>query len=48
MYIVLGATHPNLIREQGERYRIGLERLAKDLGIKKTSASTIVSSRSTN
>jgi glycosyltransferase involved in cell wall biosynthesis len=33
-YIVLGATHPNLIREQGERYRISLERLAKDLGIK--------------
>jgi glycosyltransferase involved in cell wall biosynthesis len=34
VYIVLGATHPNLIREQGERYRIGLDRLAKDLGIK--------------
>jgi glycosyltransferase involved in cell wall biosynthesis len=33
-YIVLGATHPNLLREQGERYRISLERLAKDLGIK--------------
>jgi glycosyltransferase involved in cell wall biosynthesis len=34
VYIVLGATHPSLIREQGERYRINLERLAKDLGIK--------------
>ena len=34
VYIVLGATHPNLLREQGERYRISLERLAKDLGIK--------------
>jgi len=34
VYIVLGATHPNLIREQGERYRISLERLAKTLGIK--------------
>ncbi len=34
VYIVVGATHPNLIREQGERYRISLERLAKDLGIK--------------
>ena len=34
VYIVLGATHPNLVREQGERYRISLERLAKDLGIK--------------
>jgi glycosyltransferase involved in cell wall biosynthesis len=33
VYIVLGATHPNLIREQGERYRISLERQAKDLGI---------------
>ena len=34
VYIVLGATHPNLIREQGERYRISLEREAKVLGIK--------------
>ncbi len=29
VYIVLGATHPTLIREQGERYRISLESLAK-------------------
>ena len=29
-----GRHHPNLIREQGERYRISLERLAKNLGIK--------------
>ena len=34
VYIVLGATHPDLVREQGERYRISLERLAQDLGIK--------------
>jgi glycosyltransferase involved in cell wall biosynthesis len=34
-YIVLGATHPDLIREQGERYRLSLERLARDLGISK-------------
>ena len=34
VYIVLGATHPDLVREQGERYRLSLERLAKDLGIK--------------
>src|SRR5947209_9761029 len=34
VYIVLGATHPDLVREQGERYRLGLERLARDLGIK--------------
>jgi glycosyltransferase involved in cell wall biosynthesis len=34
VYIVLGATHPDLLREQGERYRLSLERLARDLGIK--------------
>ncbi len=34
VYVVVGATHPNLVREQGERYRISLERLAKELGIK--------------
>lgn len=34
VYIVLGATHPELVRRQGERYRLGLERLARDLGIK--------------
>ena len=33
VYLVLGATHPSLIREQGERYRISLERMAKELGI---------------
>jgi glycosyltransferase involved in cell wall biosynthesis len=35
VYIVLGATHPQLIREQGESYRLSLERLAADLGIAK-------------
>jgi glycosyltransferase involved in cell wall biosynthesis len=35
VYIVLGATHPNLLREQGEAYRISLERMAQDLKIKK-------------
>jgi len=35
VYIVLGATHPNLIRKQGEKYRLGLERLASDLGVSK-------------
>ena len=29
VYICLGATHPNEVREQGEAYRLGLERLAK-------------------
>lgn len=33
VYIVLGATHPNLVREQGEVYRLSLERLASDLGV---------------
>jgi glycosyltransferase involved in cell wall biosynthesis len=35
VYLVLGATHPALVRDQGERYRLSLERLARDLGIKK-------------
>ena len=35
IYLVLGATHPSLIREQGERYRISLERMAKELAITK-------------
>ena len=29
VYICLGATHPNEVREQGEAYRLSLERLAK-------------------
>jgi len=29
VYVVVGATHPNELREQGETYRLGLERLAK-------------------
>lgn len=35
VYIVLGATHPNVLRISGESYRMSLERLAHDLGIKK-------------
>src|SRR4051794_15438858 len=35
VYIVLGATHPGLVRDQGERYRLSLERLARELGIRK-------------
>src|SRR5438128_6300556 len=35
VYIILGATHPNLLRDQGETYRLGLERLASDLNVKK-------------
>lgn len=32
-YVVLGATHPNLIREQGESLREGLAALAQQLGV---------------
>ncbi len=35
VYMVLGATHPNLLREQGETYRLSLERLAKRLGVER-------------
>ncbi|HBA84183.1 MAG TPA: glycosyl transferase family 1 [Verrucomicrobia bacterium] len=35
VYIVLGATHPNEVREQGEVYRLGLERLAKKNKVQK-------------
>src|SRR6266404_5965569 len=35
VYIVLGATHPNLLRDQGETYRFSLERLAKKIKIQK-------------
>ncbi len=35
IYLILGATHPSLIREQGERYRISLEHIAKELKITK-------------
>jgi glycosyltransferase involved in cell wall biosynthesis len=33
VYMVLGATHPNLLRDQGETYRLSLERLARDLDV---------------
>lgn len=35
VYIVLGATHPHLVREQGESYRLGLELLAEKNGVQK-------------
>jgi glycosyltransferase involved in cell wall biosynthesis len=33
VYMVLGATHPDLIADQGETYRLSLERLAKKNGV---------------
>jgi hypothetical protein len=35
MYVVLGATHPSLVRRQGETYRYALERLARETGIQR-------------
>jgi len=35
VYVVLGATHPNLLASEGETYRLSLERLAADLGVSK-------------
>ncbi|MFZ1399398.1 MAG: glycosyltransferase family 4 protein [Candidatus Promineifilaceae bacterium] len=33
VYIVVGATHPHVLRQQGETYRLSLQRLAKELGV---------------
>lgn len=33
VYIVLGATHPNVLRHEGESYRLSLQRLAEDRGV---------------
>ena len=33
VYVVLGATHPNLVRREGEAYRNGLRARARQLGI---------------
>jgi glycosyltransferase involved in cell wall biosynthesis len=34
VYIVLGATHPNILAREGESYRLKLERLAEDCCVK--------------
>ncbi len=33
VYIVVGATHPHVLRQQGETYRLSLQRLAQELGV---------------
>lgn len=35
VYIVLGATHPNIFRKEGETYRLSLQHLAKELKVEK-------------
>jgi len=35
LYIVLGKTHPNVLKHSGEEYRIFLMRLTKNLGVEK-------------
>ena len=35
VFIVVGQTHPNLLRDAGELHRLSLERMAKDLGVQK-------------
>ena len=35
VYIILGATHPNLLREEGESYRLKLERMARSLAVER-------------
>ena len=33
LYLVAGQTHPEVVKREGERYRLGLERLVRDLGL---------------
>ncbi len=33
VYLILGATHPQLVAREGEAYRLSLERLAEDRGV---------------
>ena len=35
LYIVLGATHPHVVRHEGEAYRLRLQQLARELGVEK-------------
>ena len=44
IYVILGATHPNLVRDQGEAYRDRLTARVRELGIGITSSSSTSSS----
>jgi glycosyltransferase involved in cell wall biosynthesis len=33
VYMVAGATHPHILRREGEKYRVSLQNLANDLGV---------------
>jgi glycosyltransferase involved in cell wall biosynthesis len=33
VYLIIGATHPHLVRHEGEAYRDGLKAMARDLGV---------------
>jgi glycosyltransferase involved in cell wall biosynthesis len=35
LYIVLGMTHPSVLKHDGESYRFGLQRMVKELGLQK-------------
>jgi len=35
LYLVAGQTHPEVVKEEGERYRLSLERLVRDLGLER-------------
>ena len=36
VYVILGATHPNILRTHGEEYRLMLHRLADSLGVRES------------
>jgi glycosyltransferase involved in cell wall biosynthesis len=35
LYLVAGQTHPEVVKEEGERYRLSLERLVRDYGLER-------------